>query len=125
MSLLKDCYPVAYDRICMHEFVLSLDRFKRETGVSALDVAKALLDYGMHPPTMYFPLIVHEALMLEPTETETKETSTRRQKRCAKSRGLREENPEAVHSAPKHTPVGRLDEVAAARKPKLKFDFGQ
>ena len=70
---LSDLFPMAYDRICMHEFVMSLEKLKEETGVSALDVAKAMLDHGIHPPTMYFPLIVHEALMVEPTETETKE----------------------------------------------------
>ena len=69
---LADIYPMAYDTICMHEFVMSLEKLKHETGVSALDVAKAMLDYGIHPPTMYFPLIVHEALMVEPTETETR-----------------------------------------------------
>ena len=71
---LADVFPMAYDRICMHEFVMTLEKLKEETGVSALDVAKAMLDYGIHPPTMYFPLIVHEALMVEPTETETRET---------------------------------------------------
>ena len=71
---IKGTFEPAFDRICMHEFVLDLSKYKKETGVSALDVAKSLIDNGMHPPTMYFPLIVHEALMLEPTETESKDT---------------------------------------------------
>ena len=74
MRRMAGTFRPAFDRICMHEFVLDLSEFKKETGVSALDVAKTLIDYGMHPPTMYFPLIVHEALMLEPTETESRET---------------------------------------------------
>ena len=74
MAGLRDLYPVVYGQRCMHEFVLSLEQLKKETSVSALDVAKSLIDYGIHPPTMYFPLIVHEALMFEPTETESKET---------------------------------------------------
>ncbi len=74
MAGLQDLYPVAYGEHCMHEFVLSLENLKKETGVSALDVAKSLIDNGIHPPTMYFPLIVHEALMFEPTETESRET---------------------------------------------------
>lgn len=72
MAGLRDLYPVAYGQRCMHEFVLSLEQLKKETGISALDVAKSLIDYGIHPPTMYFPLIVHEALMFEPTETNLK-----------------------------------------------------
>ena len=74
MRRIQGTFEPAFDRICMHEFVLDLSGFKKETGVSALDVAKSLIDYGMHPPTMYFPMIVHEALMLEPTETESKDT---------------------------------------------------
>ena len=79
---LRGTYTPAYDRICMHEFVLDLSGLKKETGVSALDVAKSLIDEGIHPPTMYFPLIVHEALMLEPTETEGPESWTRRRRCC-------------------------------------------
>ena len=71
---LKDLYPMAYDATCMHEFVMSLSDLKKETGISAMDIAKGLLDHGIHPPTMYFPLIVDEALMAEPTETESRET---------------------------------------------------
>ena len=74
LALLRDAYELPYDRLCMHEFVLSARTLKREHGVTALDVAKRLMDYGFHPPTIYFPLVVPEALMIEPTETETKET---------------------------------------------------
>ena len=74
LALLQDAYDLPYDRLCMHEFVLSARTLKREHGVTALDVAKRLMDYGFHPPTIYFPLVVPEALMIEPTETETKET---------------------------------------------------
>lgn len=74
MSHLKDLYDIAFDTGCMHEFVMTLENLKKEKGVTAMDIAKALLDNGIHPPTMYFPLIVEEALMVEPTETETRET---------------------------------------------------
>ena len=74
LARLKDSYDLPFDRLCMHEFVLSARRLKREHGITALDVAKRLMDYGFHPPTIYFPLVVPEALMIEPTETETKET---------------------------------------------------
>ena len=74
LARLKDAYDLPFDRLCMHEFVLSARTLKREYGVTALDVAKRLMDYGFHPPTIYFPLVVPEALMIEPTETETKET---------------------------------------------------
>ncbi len=113
-------FRTAYDRTCMHEFVLGLDKFHHDTGVSAMDVAKALIDKGIHPPTMYFPLIVHEALMFEPTETESKETLDI----CAEfMREIYEEalaNPDAVKSSPHTTPIGRPDEVLAARKPVIK-----
>lgn len=123
MAQLKDVYDMAYQGPCMHEFVMSLARLKKETGVSAMDIAKGLLDYGIHPPTMYFPLIVPEALMAEPTETESKETLDQV---IAVLRSLHETamtNPEALHQAPIHTPVTRLDEVRAARNPKLKHEF--
>src|SRR5207253_6239654 len=74
LARLKDAYELPFDRLCMHEFVLSARNLKRDHGVTALDVAKRLMDYGFHPPTIYFPLIVPEALMIEPTETESKET---------------------------------------------------
>ena len=118
---LEDIFPAAFPVTCMHEFVISLDKLHKETGVSALDAAKALLDYGIHPPTMYFPLIVHEALMIEPTETETRETMDEA------IRALREiyekayTDPESLHQSPLHTVIGRPDEVNAARHPKLRY----
>ncbi len=122
-SRLSQWYDIAYDGICMHEFVMTLENLKKEHGVTAMDVAKMLLDNGIHPPTMYFPLIVHEALMVEPTETESKDTLDQAaevfhaiyQKAC--------EDPEALHQAPTTTPVRRLDEVGAARNPVLKYPF--
>ena len=120
---LADIYPMAYDTICMHEFVMTLEKLKAETGVSALDVAKAMLDYGIHPPTMYFPLIVHEALMVEPTETETRETLDEavRIYREIHEKALKE--PEKLHEMPLHTPVRRPDEVSAARNPVIRYDY--
>jgi len=121
---LKDIYPVAFDTTCMHEFVMSLEAIHDETHVSALDVAKALLDYGIHPPTMYFPLIVHEALMVEPTETEAKETLDEAITAFREIYDQLIANPESVMACPQTTPVLRLDEVKAAREPVLKYDFG-
>ena len=123
MSRLKDLYDMAYDVTCMHEFVMTLDRLHKETGVSALDIAKGLLDNGIHPPTMYFPLIVHEALMIEPTETESKESIDAAVEVFRNLYHMAYENPEALHEAPVKTPVRRLDEVRAARTPILKYDF--
>lgn len=121
MSKLKAHYSLPYDRTCMHEFVLSAESLKANTGCSAMDVAKKLLDYGMHPPTMYFPLIVHEALMIEPTETESKETLDYAVNALVEIAALAQNSPEELHAAPISTPVGRLDEVAAARKPRLRW----
>lgn len=123
MNKLKDLYTMAYDEVCMHEFVMSLADLKKKTGVSAMDIAKGLLDDGIHPPTMYFPLIVEEALMIEPTETESKETLDEAVEvfRSLYERAL--QNAESLHNAPVTTPVTRLDEVEAARHPVLKFDF--
>ena len=118
---LKDILPAAYDRVAMHEFVISLDKLKAETGVSALDFAKAMQEYGLHPPTMYFPLIVHEALMIEPTETETKESLD---KAIAAIRDIYERafrEPEYLHETPHGKPIGRPDEVTAARNPVLRY----
>ncbi len=111
----------AFDRPCMHEFVLSLEGLKKETGVSAMDLAKGLIDRGMHPPTMYFPLIVHEALMLEPTESESRETLDAAADALLDLVEVTHSNPQALHDAPITTPVGRLDEVTAARKPRLRW----
>lgn len=121
MTRLKDAIDIAYPGRCMHEFVMTLARYKEETGVSALDAAKRLLDYGMHPPTMYFPLIVHEALMAEPTETESKETLDQAADIFLKVFAEGREDPELLHGAPHNAPIGRPDEVTAARHPKLRY----
>lgn len=123
MNKLKDLYPMAYDEICMHEFVMSLADLKKNTGISAMDIAKGLLDDGIHPPTMYFPLIVDEALMVEPTETESKETLDDAIAVFRKLYELAETDPEKLHQAPVTTPVTRLDEVNAARHPHLRYEF--
>lgn len=120
---LKDLYNMAYDETCMHEFVMDLSALKKETGVSALDIAKGLLDNHIHPPTMYFPLIVHEALMVEPTETESRETLDHAIAVFRELYELAQSNADALHAAPVTTPIGRLDEVGAARHPVLKYDF--
>jgi glycine dehydrogenase subunit 2 len=109
--------PVAYDRICMHEFVLSGAPMKRELHIRTLDLAKRLLDYGVHPPTVYFPLIVEEALLVEPTETETKETLDRFAEIVVDLLREAREDPEIARHAPYTTPVRRLDEAGAARHP--------
>ncbi|HUO71384.1 MAG TPA: aminomethyl-transferring glycine dehydrogenase subunit GcvPB [Solirubrobacteraceae bacterium] len=109
--------PAAYERLCMHEFVLSGGPMKHELGIKTLDLAKRLLDHGVHPPTVYFPLIVDEALLVEPTETETKETLDRFAEIVAEILREAREDPEIARSAPYTTPVRRLDEAAAARKP--------
>lgn len=124
MKHLADDYPVVTEEPCMHEFVMSLEKLKKETGVSALDIAKSLLDYGIHPPTMYFPMIVHEALMMEPTETESKETMDEVIKIFRELHKKALSEPEELCKAPVSTPVGRLDEVGAARKPILRYDKG-
>ena len=123
MQKIKGTFTPAFDRICMHEFVLDLSHYEKETGVSALDVAKSLIDYGMHPPTMYFPLIVHEALMLEPTETESIETLDWAADVFRKLYELGKTDPEFMHNAPHHTPIGRPDEVKAARNPIVRYTF--
>ena len=123
MSQLKDVYDMAFDKGCMHEFVMTISNLKKDKGVSAMDIAKALLDNGIHPPTMYFPLIVDEALMVEPTETESKETLDEVVEVLHKIYEEAVNNPEALHEAPVTTPVRRLDEVGAARNPHLRFDF--
>jgi glycine dehydrogenase subunit 2 len=118
---LSKYFKVAFEGICMHEFVLTLQDIKEKYGVSALDVAKALLENGIHPPTMYFPLIVHEALMVEPTETESKETIDEVTAIFEKVYNLILSDAAQLHDMPLSTPVRRLDEVGAARNPKLKF----
>ena len=121
MHRIKGTFTPAFDRLCMHEFVLDLSEFKKETGVSALDVAKSLIDYGMHPPTMYFPLIVHEALMLEPTETESRETLDWAAEVFGKLYELGHTDPEWMHHAPHNAQIGRPDEVQAARRPVVRW----
>jgi glycine dehydrogenase subunit 2 len=122
---LSSDYEIAYPLMCQHEFIATAEHQKEESGVTALDIAKRILDFGMYAPTIYFPLIVHEAMMIEPTETETRETldyfvSVMRQ--------IAEEartNPEVVKTAPHTTVVGRLDQALAARKPNLRWTPGQ
>lgn len=118
---LDDLYTMAYDTTCMHEFVMDLSELKHRTGCSALDVAKGLLDYGIHPPTMYFPLIVHEALMVEPTETEPREVLDEAIEVLRKLYETAESDPESLHSAPHTTVIGRPDEVGAARHPIVRY----
>ena len=121
MSHLKGHYDLPYDRVCMHEAVFSARNLRRDFGVSAMDVAKRLIDYGIHPPTMYFPLIVEEALMIEPTETESKETLDyfiEVMKTIAREAS---EDPDLLHNAPHDTPNTRLDEANAARHPVLRW----
>jgi len=118
LNQLKQDYHLPYDRLCMHEFVLS-GKWQKELGVSTLDIAKRLLDYGVHAPTIYFPLIVEEAIMVEPTETESKATLDAF---IEAMQNIAEEvrtNPERIKSAPCQTPVKRLDETKAARSPVL------
>jgi glycine dehydrogenase subunit 2 len=109
--------PAAYDRLCMHEFVLSGEPMRHELHIKTLDLAKRLLDHGVHPPTVYFPLIVDEALMVEPTETETKETLDHFAEIVAEILREAREDPEVARGAPYTTPVRRLDEAGAARRP--------
>jgi glycine dehydrogenase subunit 2 len=112
--------PVAFERHCMHEFVLSGKPMKRELGIATLDLAKRLLDFGFHPPTVYFPLLVEEALMVEPTETETKESLDAFADAVERILAEAEEDPEVARQAPYTTPVRRLDEVKATRSPVLR-----
>jgi glycine dehydrogenase subunit 2 len=112
-----DHLPAAYDRLCMHEFVLSGAPMKRDLKIRTLDLAKRLLDFGVHPPTVYFPLLVDEALLIEPTETETKETLDRFAEVLAAILREAAEDPEIARTAPHTTPVRRLDEAGAARRP--------
>jgi glycine dehydrogenase subunit 2 len=112
--------PVAYDRLCMHEFVLSGAPMKRELKIKTLDLAKRMLDHGVHPPTVYFPLLVDEALLVEPTETETKETLDVFADAIAEILREAREDPSIAQTAPHSTPVRRLDEAAAAKRPVIR-----
>ncbi len=125
LARLKEAYDLPFDRLCMHEFVLSARTLKREHGISALDVAKRLMDYGFHPPTVYFPLVVAEALMIEPTESEAKETLDAF---CDAMLAIVREaadEPETIKEAPHDRPVRRLDEVRAAKQPVVKHAFAE
>jgi glycine dehydrogenase subunit 2 len=123
LARLKDAYELPYDRLCMHEFVLSARNLKREHGVTALDVAKRLMDYGFHPPTIYFPLVVAEALMIEPTESEAKETLDAFCDAMLAIAREAAEDAQVLRDAPHDRPVRRLDEVRAAKQPILRFRF--
>lgn len=118
---LKKYYDLPYDEPCMHEFVLSGERQKHESGVSTLNIAKALMDGNTHPPTVYFPLIVHEAIMIEPTESENKEILDEFVDTMILIAQESKTNPEKILSAPHTTPVKKIDEVTAARHPDLKY----
>jgi glycine dehydrogenase subunit 2 len=117
---LSSTYGVPYPRTCMHECVLTPGSVEAY-GIHTTDIAKSLIDFGYHPPTIYFPLIVHEAIMIEPTESESRETLDAFITAMKKIAGLASENPETLHKAPITTPVGRPDEVAAARKPIVRY----
>jgi glycine dehydrogenase subunit 2 len=123
LARMKDSYDLPFDRLCMHEFVLSTRTLKREHGATALDVAKRLMDYGFHPPTIYFPLIVPEALMIEPTETETKETLDEFADAMLAIAREAAEEPELLKTAPHNRPVKRLDEVKAAKRAVVRYGF--
>ena len=116
---LREYYHLPYDRTCMHEVVFS-GQYQKKHGVSTLDIAKRLLDYGYHPPTVYFPLIVSEAFMIEPTETESKETIDEFIATMIKIAKEAQDDPDTLKQAPYDTPVLRLDEARAARRPVLK-----
>jgi glycine dehydrogenase subunit 2 len=118
---LEKHYQIAYNEPCMHECIFT-DRLQHRNGVSTLDIAKRLLDYGFHPPTIYFPLVVSGALMIEPTETETPETLDAFVEAMLAIAEEAKERPEIVKTAPHSTPVGRLDEARAARKPVLRWE---
>lgn len=118
-------YTIPYDKGCMHEFVISTEDIKKETGIAAMDIAKSLIDYDIHPPTIYFPLIVPEALMFEPTETETRETLDEAVDVLLKIKAEAYSDPEKLHHAPHHAAIKRPDEVKAARQPVVRYEFAK
>lgn len=120
-SLLRDVFDTPFDRGCMHEFVISARRLKAASGIRTLDIAKRLIDYNFHPPTIYFPLIVDEGMLIEPTESESKRTLDQFAATLKQIAREARENPELLTLAPHHSPVGRLDEVTAARKPVIRW----
>src|SRR5262249_12001100 len=117
---LKDRYQLAIDEACMHECIFTAGK-QKPMGVRTLDIAKRLLDFGFHPPTIYFPLIVEEAMMIEPTETESKQTLDQFIDALRKIADEADKDPEKLKQAPYTTPVRRLDEVKAAREPNLRW----
>ena len=125
LARLRDTYELPFDRVCMHEFVLSARNLKRDHGVAALDVAKRLMDFGFHPPTIYFPLIVPEALMIEPTETESKETLDAFCEAMIRIAQEATKDPKILKDAPHERPVRRLDEVKAAKRAIVKYGFDE
>jgi glycine dehydrogenase subunit 2 len=125
LARLKDAYDLPYDRLCMHEFVLSAQTLKREHGIAAFDVAKRLMDFGFHPPTVYFPLVVPEALMIEPTETEARETLDAFADAMLEIAREAAESPDEIRSAPHERPVGRLDEARAVKQLTVRYAFDQ
>jgi glycine dehydrogenase subunit 2 len=125
LARLRGVFEVPFGSMCMHEFVLSAQRFKECCSVGALDFAKALLDRSYHPPTMYFPMIVHEALMVEPTETEAPEALDAFADTLLELAALARKDPRQLSEAPVHTPVRRLDEVRAAKNPILRWTDGE
>ena len=125
LARLRGAYDLPYDRLAMHEFVLSARSLKREHGITALDVAKRLMDYGFHPPTIYFPLVVPEALMIEPTETEAKETLDEFADAMLAIAREAADDPELLREAPHARPVKRLDEVLAAKRAIVQYGFDQ
>jgi glycine dehydrogenase subunit 2 len=122
--LLQDVYTLAYNRSCMHEVVLT-GKPQKQAGIRTLDIAKRLIDFGYHPPTIYFPLIVEEAIMIEPTETESKETIEAFAAAMVQIAREVAENPEVIRGAPHHRVVGRLDETLAARRPLLRWSWDE
>ena len=123
LARLRGAYELPYDRLCMHEFVVSAQTLKREHGIAAFDVAKRLMDYGFHPPTVYFPLVVPEALMIEPTETEPKERLDAFADAMLEIAREAAAEPELVRSAPHGRPVGRLDEARAVKQLVVRYAF--
>jgi glycine dehydrogenase subunit 2 len=121
LARLRGAFDLAYDPPCMHECVFSAKKMAKETGVRALDVAKGLIDRGFHPPTIYFPLIVHEAVMIEPTETESLETLDAFIDAMIDIAGKAKTDPASLLAAPVTTPIGRLDEVRAVKQPCLRY----
>jgi glycine dehydrogenase subunit 2 len=116
-----EAYDIPYDRPCKHEFVASATGIKKRTGVRTLDIAKRLIDHGFHPPTIYFPLIVDEGMLIEPTETESIETLDAFADALIAIAAEAETDPETIRHAPHTAPVRRLDEAMAARQPNLRW----